>query len=149
MLARVEKFPAGRARSTSTRDAIAPAGPGLVLARRGGLQAHGARARRARRNEPRSFVYHFGSRDAFNDELMERWFAAAVGAAAGHWSSTRRWSRSERLRRLVLCLLDWVAENRAFVGHLLLLDVAAGGGGRRFMRTLAAAIRCADRQRHP
>ena len=37
----------------------------------------------------------------------------------------------------MLCLFDWVAENRAFVGHLL-LDVAAGEpAAQRFMRTLA------------
>src|SRR5882724_6500255 len=49
---------------------------GLVIARRSGLRAITVRgvAARARANLG-SFVYHFGSREAFVAELLERWYA--------------------------------------------------------------------------
>lgn len=114
--------PARRTGPDSTRERLLRSG--LVLARRSGLRRLTVRAvaEHAKANLG-SFVYHFGSRDAFNDALMERWYAPL-------WAQLQVTVASdlapiERFRRLVLCLLDWVAANRSFVGHLL-LDVAAG-----------------------
>lgn len=117
----------------STRERLLRSG--LVLARRGGLRKLTVRALASHAKvNLGSFVYHFGSHDAFKDELMERWYAPL-------WSQLQVTVDDEplpieRLRRLVLCLFDWVAANRAFVGHVL-LDMAAGEpAARRFMRTL-------------
>lgn len=128
--------PARRAAAAdSTRERLLRAG--LVLARRSGLRKLTVRAlaETAGANLG-SFVYHFGSRDAFNDELMERWYAP-LWAQLQATGVDDALPPIERLRRLVFCLFDWVAANRAFVGHLL-LDVAAGEpAAQRFMRTLA------------
>ena len=129
--------PAAQARRTgpdSTRERLLRSG--LVLARRSGLRKLTVRAVAEHgKVNLGSFVYHFGSRDAFNEALMERWYAplwAQLQVTVGS-----ELAPIERFRRLVLCLFEWVAANRAFVGHLL-LDVAAGeAAALRFMRTLA------------
>lgn len=70
-----------------------------------------------------SFVYHFGSRQAFITQLIEDLYAplfrqlqvqvAAEGDAL------------LRLRTALLALVRWIAQNRQTLGHLL-LDAAAG-----------------------
>jgi len=119
----------------STRERLLRSG--LVLARRSGLRRLTVRALANHAGvNLGSFVYHFGSRDAFNDELMERWYAPL-------WSQLQETVDDEplpieRFRKLVLCLFEWVAANRAFVGHML-LDAAAGEpAAMRFMHTLAS-----------
>ena len=113
---------------------------GLVLARKSGLRRLTVRAVAAHAGANLgSFVYHFGSRDAFNAELMERWYASLWAQLQGVDDGVA--APIERFRRLVLCLFEWVAANRAFVGHLV-LDVAAGEpAALAFMRTLV--------ERHP
>ena len=113
---------------------------GLVLARKSGLRRLTVRAVAAHAGANLgSFVYHFGSRDAFNAELMERWYAPLWAQLQGVDDGVA--APIERFRRLVLCLFEWVAANRAFVGHLV-LDVAAGEpAALAFMRTLV--------ERHP
>lgn len=127
-------------RPSSRRSAAAPTRErllrsGLVLARRAGLRSLTVRAVAAHAHvNLGSFVYHFGSRDAFTAELMERWYAPL-------WAQLRDVDGGgeapiERFRHLVRCLFAWVAANRAFVGHLV-LDVAAGEpAALAFMRTL-------------
>jgi len=129
--------PARRARSdaSSTRERLLRSG--LRLARRDGLRKLTVRALAAHAGvNLGSFVYHFGSRDAFSDALMERWYAP-LWAQLQDTGVDPTLAPLARVRALVLCLFDWVAANRAFVGHLL-LDVAAGEpAAQRFMRTLA------------
>ena len=127
--------PARRARPDSTRERLLRSG--LLLARRGGLRKLTVRALAGHAGvNLGSFVYHFGSRDAYTDELMERWYAPLWAQLQGMGVDATL-APLERVRGLVQCLFDWVAANRAFVGHLL-LDVAAGEpAAQRFMRTLA------------
>ena len=118
-----------------TRDRLLAAGQ--ALARRQGLRALTVRAVAARAQvNLGSFVYHFGNRDAFVGELIERWYAplfsqlqldADPGAPA-----------LPALRAALLHLVDWLAGNRAFVAQLL-LDAAAGEpAAQQFVRTVDA-----------
>lgn len=120
-------------RLPSTRERLLRSG--LVLARRSGLRKLTVRAVAAHAGANLgSFVYHFGSRDAFNAELMERWYAPLWAQLQGVDGGDA--PPLERFRHLVHCLFRWVAANRAFVGHLV-LDVAAGEpAALAFMRTL-------------
>lgn len=127
------RLPAPRSAPAPTRERLLRSG--LVLARRSGLRKLTVRAvsTHARANLG-SFVYHFGSRDAFNAELMERWYAPLWAQLQGVDGGDA--APIERFRHLVRCLFVWVAANRAFVGHLV-LDVAAGEPAAvAFMRTL-------------
>lgn len=110
---------------------------GLQLARRGGLRALTVRgvAARARVNLG-SFVYHFGSRDAFVAELIERWYAPLLAQleVTAHEAAAPR----ERLRRLVLQVVDWVVANREFLSQLVLDACAGERAAQRFLRSLGA-----------
>lgn len=116
---------------------------GLVLARRSGFKSLTVRAVAARAQANLgSFVYHFGSRGAFVEELIERWYAPLfaqlqVSAAAAGTTG----DPLAALRRVLLDLVAWLVDNRAFVARLL-LDAGAGeAGALRFWRSLD--------QRHP
>jgi AcrR family transcriptional regulator len=127
--------PVRRSSPDSTRQRLLRSG--LVLARRRGLRKLTVRALAEHAGvNLGSFVYHFGSRDAFNDELMERWYAPLWTQLQG-MGIDETLAPIERFRRLVLCLFEWVSANRVFVGHLI-LDVAAGEpAAQRFLRTIA------------
>lgn len=122
-----------RAESADPRERLLRAG--LTVARRSGFKALTVRAVAAQAQANLgSFVYHFGSRAAFVDELIERWYAPlfaelqlSAGAAGDPLAA---------LRRVLLQLVAWLVENRAFVARLL-LDAGAGEpGALRFLRTL-------------
>jgi AcrR family transcriptional regulator len=113
---------------------------GLALARRSGIKALTVRAvaGKAKANLG-SFVHHFGTRDAFVEILIERWYAPLMtqlqlgveGAADARGA----------LRHVLLQLVRWLIDNRAFVAHVV-IDAGAGeAGARRFLRSLD--------QRHP
>jgi AcrR family transcriptional regulator len=113
---------------------------GLALAPHVGLRGLTVRgvAQRAQVNLG-SFVYHFGSREAFVAELIEHWYAPFYERlrATGHTPAPV----IERLRALLAELAAFVIQNRAFIAHVL-MDAAAGeSGARRFVQSLA--------QRHP
>lgn len=77
-----------------------------------------------------SFVYHFGTREAFVYELVERWYAPLMQglqlSAAG----------ADPLRGVLLQLARWVAANGPFLA-LLLRDAASGEAGvQRFLATV-------------
>jgi len=110
---------------------------GLALARKGGIQAMTVRAVAARAEANLgSFVHHFGTREAFVDELIERWYAPMferLRLAADHDADAL-----DALRQVILQLVAWAVDNRAFLARLV-LDAGAGeGGARRFLRTLDA-----------
>ncbi|GIL05138.1 MAG: TetR family transcriptional regulator [Burkholderiaceae bacterium] len=127
---------------------------GLQLARRGGLRALTVRGVAARAHvNLGSFVYHFGNRDAFVAELIERWYAPLLAQleVTAHAATAPR----ERLRRLVLQVADWVVANSEFLSQLV-MDASAGErAAQRFLRSLGArhpalvlqAIRDAQRAR--
>jgi AcrR family transcriptional regulator len=108
---------------------------GLARARQGGLRQLTVRgvAADAEANLG-SFVYHFGSREAFVDELIERLYAPLferlqLSAGAGG-------DALENLRTVMLQLVAWLVEHRDFIAHLL-LDAGAGEkAAQRFMQSM-------------
>jgi AcrR family transcriptional regulator len=125
----------GRSRSASagaTRERFLRAG--LALARKGGLRAITVRAlaQRARAN-PGSFVYHFGTREAYLAELLEQWYAPLMTQlqVAQHSGDPL-----QALRALVLQMVRWAQANAPVVAQLV-LDAAAGeAAARRFFTAL-------------
>jgi AcrR family transcriptional regulator len=113
---------------------------GLVLARRGGVKALTVRAVAAKaKANLGSFVYHFGTREAFVDALIERWYAPLM--AQLRLSADGAADPRDALRRVLLQLVRWLIDNRAFLAHLV-IDAGAGEAApRRFLRSLD--------QRHP
>ena len=82
-----------------------------------------------------SFVYHFGSRDEFVTELIERWYAPLLERLTTTVDETLPPER--RLRALLLQLGDWAASNSRFITHVL-IDAAAGeAAAQHFVATLA------------
>jgi AcrR family transcriptional regulator len=118
----------------STRDQLLAAGREIVLKR--GFQALTVRevAAAAAANLG-SFVYHFGTRDAFIRTLIEEWYAPLMSRVTVVADSGG--PPIDRLRRAILQLVDFGAEQDAFMGRLLM--GAAGGekSAREFARSLA------------
>jgi AcrR family transcriptional regulator len=113
---------------------------GLSIARRSGIKAMTVRAvaTKARANLG-SFVYHFGTRDTFVDLLMERWYAPMFERL--RLTADEADDALTALRCVILQLVRWIVENRAFLAHLV-IDAGAGeAGAQRFLRSLD--------QRHP
>ena len=81
-----------------------------------------------------SFVYHFGTRDAFVSELLERWYAPLFASLQGTTASDG--DALATLRAMLLQLAAWLAEHRAFVAQLLLGAAAGEGAVLRFLRSL-------------
>jgi AcrR family transcriptional regulator len=121
-------------RTASARERLLSVG--LGQARRAGLRSITVRGvcQQAAANLG-SFVYHFGSRDAFVAEVIERWY----GPLLERMNATvdRAAPPAERLRALVLQLADWAAANSHFITHVL-MDAAAGEpAAQQFVRSLA------------
>lgn len=113
---------------------------GLAIARRSGLRAVTVRgvAARARVNLG-SFVYHFGSRDVFVAELLERWYAPLMSEMQIAVDVDR--PPLERLREMLLQFADWVRANNGVIAHIV-MDAASGEtAARKFVASLE--------QRHP
>ena len=83
-----------------------------------------------------SFVYHFGSREAFVAEVIERWYAPLLEQMSA-MVSTARCRLKARLREPVLQFGDWAAADSRFITHVL-MDAASGeAAAQRFVRSLA------------
>jgi AcrR family transcriptional regulator len=109
-------------RSSSTRQWLLDVG--TRMAREGGLRGLTVRGLAARAGvNPGSFVYHFGSREAFLSELIETWYQPLF--AELQWRQVEGESPLARLRAMLLHLVSFMVEHRAFVANLL-QDVAAG-----------------------
>lgn len=110
---------------------------GMQMAREGGLRRLTVRGLAARAGvNPGGFVYHFGNRDAFLAELIETWYQPLFESL--QWHLDDGLPPLERLRAMVLQLMDFLIEHRAFVTHLL-QDVAAGEpAALRFVRTVGS-----------
>lgn len=82
-----------------------------------------------------TFVYHFGSRDAFVAELIEHWYAPLLERLAA--TVDRDLPPTDRLRALVLQLAHWAVRNGRFMTHVV-MDAAAGEiAAQEFLRSLA------------
>lgn len=127
-----------RAPDQDSRERLLQAG--LALARKQGLRKLTVRAvaQKAGANLG-SFVHHFGTRDAFAAELIERLYAPMlarlqIGAAAGG-------DALANLRAALLQFVGWVIEQRDFIVHVM-LDAGAGeAAAQRFLKGME--------QRHP
>jgi TetR/AcrR family transcriptional repressor of nem operon len=118
----------------STRDHLLAAG--TRLARASGLRALTVRGVcEAAGANPGTFVYHFGTREAFVAELIERWYAPLMSGLTATVDSGG--APRARLRALVLQLAGWAAANSRFITTLV-LDAAAGeAAAQQFLRSLA------------
>lgn len=118
----------------STREQLLAAGREIV--RKRGFQALTVRevAAAAGANLG-SFVYHFGTRDAYLRALIEDWYAPLLSRVSDVADSSG--TPIDRLRRAILQLVDFGEEHDAFMGRLLM--AAAGGekAARDFARSLA------------
>lgn len=105
---------------------------GVALARREGLKAVTVRAVAAKAQANLgSFVYHFGTRDAFVAELAERLYAPMFRQL--QLVADDDGDPLQALRRVLLRFVGWLVEHRAFIAQLV-VDAAAGeAGARRFL----------------
>jgi len=117
----------------STRDQLLAAGREIVL--KNGFQdltvrevAAGAGANLG------SFVYHFGTRDAFIRTLIEEWYAPLLSRVTVVADSAG--TPIDRLRRAILQLVDFGAEQDAFMGRLLMAAAAGEKAAVEFARSV-------------
>lgn len=81
-----------------------------------------------------SFVHHFGTREAFVGEVIERWYAPLFDAL--QLAAHRPGPPLDALRAALRQFVAWVVENRAILARLV-LDAAAGEVAvRRFARSI-------------
>jgi AcrR family transcriptional regulator len=113
-----------------TRERLLRAGD--TLARRVGFKALTVRAISAKAGAHLgSFVHHFGTRDAFVAELIERRYAPMFGQL--QLAADQGLPPLPALRAVLTQLMQWLVQNRAFVAALL-ADAAAGEkAARRFL----------------
>ncbi|HTN50617.1 MAG TPA: TetR/AcrR family transcriptional regulator [Burkholderiaceae bacterium] len=125
---------AAQPRSGSVRERLLRVG--ARQARRAGLRALTVRGACAQAGvNLGSFVYHFGSRDAFVAQVIERWYAPLLERLTATVDEAQPPER--RLRALLLQLGDWAATNSRLITHVL-MDAAAGeAAAQRFIATLA------------
>ena len=121
--------------SGPTRERLLRAG--LAIARRAGLRAVTVRGVAARADANLgSFVHHFGTRDAFIAELLERWYAPLMGRLDD--AAQVEDSPLMQLRTLVLQVVRWAVANAGFIAHLL-QDAAQGEtAAGRFLKAMPA-----------
>ena len=112
----------------------------LMQAGRDVLQAHGFQGLTVRAVAAAadanlgSFVYHFGTRDAFVAELIEEWYAPMMSRVTSIDSAA---SPIERLRLAIVQIVDFVGENESFIGHLFAAALSGDRSTRDFLGSLA------------
>lgn len=87
-----------------------------------------------------TFVYHFGTRDEFVAELMESWYAP-IYAQLLTLSVDEQSAPLQRIRRFLLQLAAFMAENRGFVRHTMIDAAGDEQAAVRFVKSLL--------ERHP
>lgn len=107
-----------RTASTKTRERMLACGKRIV-SRTGlrGLTVRGVAAH-AKVNLG-TFVYHFGTREAFINELMEQWYAP-IYARLLDVTVDEDSPALERLRRFLLQLATFLSDNRSFTRNVLI-----------------------------
>jgi len=109
---------------------------GWELAKRQGLRALTVRAVAARAGANLgTFVYHFGTRDAFLRELVEAWYAPLL--AGVELAATDGPGPLGRLRAAVLTLVEFGREHGGFLGRLIMDAVAGERAARDFLGSIA------------
>ena len=79
-----------------------------------------------------SFVYHFGNREQFLDELVELWYAPLFAALSQTTQAHDHDSPRQRLEAVLEQLIALVAANAPFVSQLLADTLAGETAARRF-----------------
>lgn len=122
----------------STRERLLQAG--VARAKQNGLRSLTVRAVAADADvNLGSFVYHFGSREAFIAELIEHWYAPLMDRTRDLLAAMD--PQQAGLRDLIMGIADWMLAERAFVGHLV-ADAASG-------EPAARAFLLSSGDRHP
>ncbi len=110
---------------------------GLALAGEKGLRGLGVReVAKAAGVNPGSFVYHFGTREAFIREVVERWYAPMYDRLKQVSEDPSETRAMERLRATICELLDAIAGNARFMAHLVADAVAGEPAARAFLLTV-------------
>jgi len=82
-----------------------------------------------------SFVYHFGTRDAFVEALIERWYAPLF--ARVNMVAAEDGRPLERLRSAILQLVDFSLANDVFMGRILMAAADNDKPACAFVKSLA------------
>jgi TetR/AcrR family transcriptional regulator, transcriptional repressor for nem operon len=83
-----------------------------------------------------TFVYHFGTRDAFITELMEGWYAPLYTRLK--LTADEQLAPLARLHRFLLQFASFLVENRPLVRNLILDAFGGERAALKFIRSLAA-----------
>jgi AcrR family transcriptional regulator len=83
-----------------------------------------------------SFVYHFGNREQFLDELVELWYAPMFAAIAHTTQAPEHHSAFARLQAVLEQIVDLLAENATLISHLLADALAGEPAAQRFVQSL-------------
>jgi len=118
----------------STRDALLEAGRAIVLTDGFANLTVRKVAATARANLG-SFVYHFGTRDAYVRELIESWYAPVMSRVARAIEGDAK--PVERLRHAILQLIEFGSAQEEFVSRVLVAAVSGDPPARAFLRSLA------------
>ena len=109
---------------------------GRVIVRRHGFHGLTVRAVAAAADANLgSFVYHFGTRDAFVAELIEDWYAPLMLRVTGIIDIEV--PPVDRLRQAVVQIIDFVSENDDLIGHIFTAALAGDRTVRNFLGSLA------------
>jgi AcrR family transcriptional regulator len=117
----------------STREQLLAAGHEIVL-RRGFQDLTVREVAAAAGANLGSFVYHFGTRDAFVRTLIEDWYAPLLSRVTGVVDSGG--APIDRLRNAILQLVDFGMEQDVFMGRVLMAAAAGEKAARDFARSL-------------
>jgi AcrR family transcriptional regulator len=83
-----------------------------------------------------TFVYHFGTRDAFITELMESWYAPLYTRLK--LTADEHLAPLARLHRFLLQFASFLVENRPLIRNLIMDAFDGERAALRFIRSLAA-----------
>src|SRR5260221_8785671 len=127
-------MPAPTVNSVTTRDRLLASGHRVVT--KHGIRSLTVREVAAGANANLgSFVYHFGTRDAFVEELIERWYAPLLARVNKVAAEDGR--PMGRLRGAILQLVDFSVENDVFMGRILMAAADNDKPACEFMKSLA------------
>ena len=82
-----------------------------------------------------TFVYHFGTRDEFVTELMESWYAPIYSQLLT-LSAQEQSAPLERIRRFLVQLATFMAENRGFLRNTFIDAAGDEQAAIRFLKSL-------------
>lgn len=80
-----------------------------------------------------SFVYHFGTREAFLEEVVEGWYSPFFRSLTDTALSPVKGNSLERLRATFIELLEFVVADSEIIAHMIADAVAGEPAARRFL----------------